>query len=93
MSYNQKLLEAMKCSKIFKEHSTDINSIDFFSDGQSLVSASDDGMVNCYDIMEGKKIGTYFNKKYDGISNIRYTHSKKCVICSSNSDSDSKPFT
>jgi len=90
ISYNHPLFETVKCSKIFKEHTTDINSIDFSNDGQTLISASDDGMVNCYDILEGKKTSTYFNKKYDGISNITFTHSKKCVICSSNSDCDNR---
>ncbi|CAD8057624.1 unnamed protein product [Paramecium primaurelia] len=72
-------LQSMKMCKIFKDHQKDINAIDFSKDGQYLVSC-DDQALNVYDVHQGKKMRTLYNKVKE-IDLVRFTHHNSCVLC------------
>ncbi|KAM3138581.1 hypothetical protein pb186bvf_009333 [Paramecium bursaria] len=76
---NDKLMGSFKMSKVFKDHQKDINAIDFSQDGQYLVSC-DDQVLNIYDVQNGKKVRTLYNKIKE-IDLVKFTHHISAVLC------------
>jgi len=74
-------------AKVFKDNELRINSLDFFKDGEFLITSSDDESVNLYNCLEGKKKKVIFSKKY-GVDLVRFTHHPNAVICASKNEWD-----
>eukprot|EP01017_Pseudomicrothorax_dubius_P012271 TRINITY_DN1492_c0_g1_i7.p1 TRINITY_DN1492_c0_g1~~TRINITY_DN1492_c0_g1_i7.p1 ORF type:complete len:343 (+),score=73.06 TRINITY_DN1492_c0_g1_i7:110-1138(+) len=77
------LLKNLASAKILKDHKIEVNSLDFSSDGKLLVSC-DDNTLNLYDVLEGRKLKTLYNKVYK-IDLVRFTHHNEAVICAAKS--------
>jgi len=75
-------VHSMAMGKVFKDNASKINSIDFYHDGELLVSSSDDESVHVYNTGSGEMQKVVLSKKY-GVDQIRFTHAKDAVICAS----------
>ncbi|CDQ78849.1 unnamed protein product [Oncorhynchus mykiss] len=64
-----------------------INCFDFSSNGETIISSSDDDSLVLYDCQEGKPKRTLYSKKY-GVDLIRYTHAANTVVYSFNKIDD-----
>jgi len=83
MELTQNLLKNFRLAKNFGQNSDVVNSIDYHSNGESLITGSDDDSIIIYDCAaEGKPKRTLYSKKY-GVANIKYTHSGTTVVYSS----------
>jgi len=82
MKITNKVVESMKMGKVFKENTAKINSIDFSSDGEFLITGSDDESVHLYNTLTGQKHRSIFSKKY-GVDLVRFTHHPNTIICAS----------
>lgn len=72
--------------KIFHKHEHRINSVDFSSNGCTLLSASDDDSIVLYDCETATYKKTLHSKKY-GVNLIRFTHAEDTAIhCSTKVD-------
>ncbi|XP_070558836.1 WD repeat-containing protein 82-like [Ptychodera flava] len=88
MKLTDVVMRSFRVAKMFRDQNTDrINSVDFASNGDTLVSSSDDDSIVIYDCQEGKPKRTLFSKKY-GVDLIRYTHAANTVVYSSNKIDD-----
>ncbi|KAI1917821.1 hypothetical protein LOZ65_005041 [Ophidiomyces ophidiicola] len=65
-----------------------ITSVDFDDQGEYLVAASDDEMIQLFDIKEGKPTKTVPSKKY-GVHLARFTHHSRQVLHASTKVDDS----
>jgi COMPASS component SWD2 len=81
------LLNEFSTGRLFHDNTNRINSIDFRSAGDYLVTASDDESIHLYAVESGTLKKTIFSKRY-GCDNIRFTHHPAAIICSSNNDWD-----
>eukprot|EP00026_Physarum_polycephalum_P012220 Phypoly_transcript_12505.p1 GENE.Phypoly_transcript_12505~~Phypoly_transcript_12505.p1 ORF type:complete len:341 (+),score=32.28 Phypoly_transcript_12505:94-1023(+) len=68
--------------KVFKDNTSKINSVDFFNDGDLLVTSSDDESVHVYNTGSGEMQKVILSKKY-GVDLVRFTHTNNAVICAS----------
>jgi len=84
---NAPLIESMAMAKVFKDNAARINSLDFFKDGELLITSSDDESMNLYNCTEGKKKKVVYSKKY-GVDLVRFTHHPNTVICASKNEWD-----
>lgn len=64
MTLNESLLARFETIKAFSYNTEQINSIDFSSDGESLISSSDDDAIIVYDCEKGTMKEKLFSKKY-----------------------------
>jgi len=78
------LLKNMAAARVDHDHKTVINSIDFSDDGLWLVT-SDDFALNIYDVLQGKRIKTLYNK-VSKIDLVKFTHNKNAVLCATKVD-------
>uniref|UniRef100_A0A8C8JPG5 WD repeat-containing protein 82 n=1 Tax=Oncorhynchus tshawytscha TaxID=74940 RepID=A0A8C8JPG5_ONCTS len=83
MKLTDNVLRSFRVAKVFRENSDKINCFDFSSNGETIISSSDDDSLVLYDCQEGK----YDIKKY-GVDLIRYTHAANTVVYSSNKIDD-----
>jgi len=84
---NANLIESMAMAKVFKDNTDRINSLDFYKDGEFLITSSDDESVNLYNCTEGKKKKVVYSKKY-GVDLVRFTHHPNAIICASKNEWD-----
>ncbi len=82
MKLTQKVVESMKMGKSFKDNTDKINSMDFFADGEWLITGSDDESVHLYNAFTGKMEKFVQSKKY-GVDLVRFTHNNNSIICAS----------
>lgn len=82
MKLTNDVARSMAIGKVFKDNANKINSIDFYHDGELMVSASDDESVHVYNTVSGEMQKVVLSKKY-GVDQIRFTHAKDAVICAS----------
>jgi len=82
MKLTDDVVRSMAMGKVFKDNSNKINSIDFYHDGELMVSSSDDESVHVYNTNSGEMQKVVLSKKY-GVDQIRFTHAKDAVICAS----------
>ncbi|TNN84000.1 WD repeat-containing protein 82 [Liparis tanakae] len=87
MKLTDNVLRSFRVAKVFRENSDKINCFDFSSNGESIISSSDDDSLVLYDCQEGKPKRTLYSKKY-GVDLIRYTHAANTVVYSSNKIDD-----
>lgn len=85
ISYSDENLKEMKSIQIFKGFEKEINSIDFFEDGNFLVASSKDDSICFYSVPNLELIKKLYNKTY-GCENAVFTHNKDAILCSSNKD-------
>jgi len=78
------LLKNMAAARVDHDHKTTINSLDFSDDGLWLVSC-DDFSLNIYDVLQGKRIKTLYNK-VSRIDLVKFTHNKHAVLCATKVD-------
>eukprot|EP01116_Phalansterium_solitarium_P010977 TRINITY_DN26586_c0_g1_i1.p1 TRINITY_DN26586_c0_g1~~TRINITY_DN26586_c0_g1_i1.p1 ORF type:complete len:324 (+),score=41.99 TRINITY_DN26586_c0_g1_i1:64-972(+) len=78
----------MSVGKVFKNNNNSrINSLDFYKDGELLVTSGDDEAINLYNTNTGAVQKTIMSKKY-GVDLIRFTHHNNTVICASKNSWD-----
>nr|ACM08992.1 WD repeat-containing protein 82 [Salmo salar] len=89
MKLTDNVLRSFRVAKVFRENSDKINCFDFSSNGETIISSSDDDSLVLYDCQEGKSgpKRTLYSKKY-GVDLIRYTHAANTVVYSSNKIDD-----
>uniref|UniRef100_A0A3B5M357 Twinfilin n=1 Tax=Xiphophorus couchianus TaxID=32473 RepID=A0A3B5M357_9TELE len=87
MKLTDNVLRSFRVAKVFRENSDKINCFDFCSNGEAIISSSDDDSLVLYDCQEGKPKRTLYSKKY-GVDLIRYTHAANTVVYSSNKIDD-----
>jgi COMPASS component SWD2 len=75
-------LSSLYVSKLFRENTQVINSIDYSRDGEFLISSSDDESIILYNTLSGQLLTKLYSKKY-GVDLIRFTKSKENVIYAS----------
>ncbi|XP_013794751.1 WD repeat-containing protein 82-like [Limulus polyphemus] len=76
------VIQSFCVAKVFKENTLSINSMDFSSNGETLISSSDDDSIVIYDCEKGTYKKTLNSKKY-GVDLIRYTHAANTAVHSS----------
>jgi len=76
------VVRSFRVAKVFRENSDRINSLDFSSNGETLISSSDDDSIVIYDCEKGIQKRTLNSKKY-GVELIRFTHAHNTAIHSS----------
>eukprot|EP00741_Cyanophora_paradoxa_P016480 tig00020920_g15911.t1 len=76
------VVSSMQMAKVFKDNTARINSIDFSSNGEFLITASDDESLHLYNMNSGTQQKVLFSKKY-GVELTRFTHAPSAVICAS----------
>jgi len=84
---SSQLLGQFAVSKVFKDNTLPVNSMDFFHTGELLVTASDDESIHLYDCVTGKQTKVLFSKKY-GIDLVRFTRDKNSILSASKNDWD-----
>uniref|UniRef100_A0A8C5HK47 Twinfilin n=1 Tax=Gouania willdenowi TaxID=441366 RepID=A0A8C5HK47_GOUWI len=87
MKLKDNVLRSFRVAKVFRENTDKINCFDFSSNGETIISSSDDDSLVLYDCQEGKPKRTLYSKKY-GVDLIRYTHAANTVVYSSNKIDD-----
>nr|ALJ75658.1 WDR82 [Schmidtea mediterranea] len=87
MKLNDDSLRSYECFKCFKDNSDKVNAINFTSNGEKLISSSQDDSINVYDVINGKHLQTIYSKKY-GVEMIKFTHCSTAVIHASNKVDD-----
>lgn len=75
-------VRSFRVAKVFRENTDKINNIDFSSNGEVLISSSDDDQIVIYDCEKGVQKRTVNSKKY-GVDLIHLTHAKNTAIHSS----------
>ncbi|KAG0221424.1 WD40-repeat-containing domain protein [Mortierella sp. GBAus27b] len=81
------LLSALKVSKIFKDNTQIITSLDFDDTGAKCVTSAQDESLHVYDCVTGKLEQTLFSKKY-GVHLARFTHRSTNVVYASTKEDD-----
>ncbi|KAF8966196.1 member of Set1p complex, histone methyl transferase [Entomortierella lignicola] len=76
------LLGSLKVSKIFKDNTQIITSLDFDDTGAKCVTSAQDESLHVYDCITGKLDKTLFSKKY-GVHLARFTHRSTNVVYAS----------
>ncbi|KAH3816121.1 WD repeat-containing protein 82-like [Dreissena polymorpha] len=82
MKLTENVVRNFRVAKIFRENTDKITSIDFSSNGETLISSSDDDSIVIYDCQAGTPKRTLNSKKY-GVDLIRYTHAVNTALHSS----------
>lgn len=79
MKLTDNVVRNYRVAKIFRENTDRINRIDFSSDGNTLISSSDDDSIVIYDCQNGTPKKTLNSKKY-GVDLICYTHAVNTAL-------------
>ncbi|CAH8563302.1 unnamed protein product [Schistosoma turkestanicum] len=79
MKLTDSTIRTFKPVKYFKENSDRINSLSYSSNGETLISSSDDDQMVTYDCSSGTPKRTLNSKKY-GVNLIQFTHSPTTAI-------------
>jgi COMPASS component SWD2 len=82
MKLTTKVVESFSMGKSFKENEAKVNSLDFSSDGEFLITGSDDESLHVYNTFTGKKHQVLYSKKY-GVDLVRFTHYANSIIYAS----------
>jgi COMPASS component SWD2 len=89
MNYSDAVCRALKQARVFTDsegHSVD--SIDISSDGQQVVTSSEDKALRLYDAHDsGTLLKTLHAKKY-GVSLVRFAHAPGTVVCATRNEWD-----
>jgi COMPASS component SWD2 len=72
----------LSSSQVFVLDPSQINSLDFFHNGEHLVAANDEGTVLLIDPLEGRVVNKFYAKKF-GIANVCWTHHPTAIVGSS----------
>jgi len=79
MRLTETAVRSFAVAKLFRDHKDKINSMDFSTDGSTLISSSDDDSIVLYNCLEGVKGKQTFSKKY-GVDLIRLTHAANTAV-------------
>lgn len=82
MKLADQVVRSFRVAKVFRENTDKINAIDFSSNGEHLISCSEDDQIVIYDCDKGTQTRTVNSKKY-GVDLIHFTHSQNTAIHSS----------
>jgi COMPASS component SWD2 len=77
------VLASMAMGRVFQGNLSRINSMDFYKDGETLISANNDGCVQIYNTFEASITRKLYCKEY-GVDLVRFTHHQNAVLCASN---------
>eukprot|EP00211_Chloroparvula_japonica_P009874 CAMPEP_0119139538 /NCGR_PEP_ID=MMETSP1310-20130426/27680_1 /TAXON_ID=464262 /ORGANISM="Genus nov. species nov., Strain RCC2339" /LENGTH=90 /DNA_ID=CAMNT_0007130847 /DNA_START=17 /DNA_END=285 /DNA_ORIENTATION=+ len=77
---SDKTVQSMRIARVFHDNKARVNSLDFFRDGKTLITSSDDESMHLYNCESGELMQTILSKKY-GVSHVRFTHHNNNVIC------------
>jgi len=80
-----KTVKSFAMAKVFKNNEAKtgkINSMDYFPDGELLITGSDDESIHVYNCQDGVLNRVVYSKKY-GVDLVRFTHVSSAVICAS----------
>ncbi|KAF9158863.1 member of Set1p complex, histone methyl transferase [Actinomortierella ambigua] len=81
------ILESFKVTKIFKDNTQIITSLDFDDSGTKCITSAEDESLHVYDCTAGKLHKTLFSKKY-GVHLARFTHRSTNVVYASTKEDD-----
>lgn len=87
MKLTDSVVSSFKVAKVFRENQDKINSIDFSTNGEKLISCSFDDQIVLYDCEKGTQTRTVNSKKY-GVDLIHFTHSSMVIFLTSSSNSN-----
>ncbi|XP_065839169.1 WD repeat-containing protein 82-like isoform X2 [Oscarella lobularis] len=87
MKLTENVVKSFKLAKVFRENSAPINAFDYWPNGDSLITSSNDDSIVIYDCKDGKSKRTVYSKKY-GCDLVRYTHAPNAVLHASNKNDD-----
>ncbi|PRP79162.1 hypothetical protein PROFUN_09335 [Planoprotostelium fungivorum] len=76
-----------KTAKVFKDNEKRINSIDISSDGELLLTSSDDESLQLYNTQTGKHLKTVYARR-NGVDQAIFTHARETVLVASSSGWD-----
>merc|ERR1711862_723303 len=76
------VVQNLRVAKVFRENTNTINNIDFSTNGEMLISSSDDDSIVIYDCQNGTPKRTLNSKKY-GVDLIHFTHAPNTAVHSS----------
>lgn len=79
MKLTDKVVQAFKPAKIFRDNTDRINHIDYSESGDTLITSSVDDSILIYNCLDGKQKKTWNSKKY-GVAFIQFTRVPKTVI-------------
>lgn len=85
ITYNDSLIGSFYKFDGLMNHNDKINSIDFYTDGYTLLTSGDDDLICIYDIKEKRILYWFYDKVY-GIQNAHFTQKKEEVIYSGKLD-------
>ena len=73
MRLTETAVRSFAVAKLFHDNKDKINSLDFSSDGTTLISSSDDDSIVLYDCLEGVKTKqTFRSVGYVSLSSVSY---------------------
>mmetsp|Transcript_41595 Transcript_41595/g.75409 ORF Transcript_41595/g.75409 Transcript_41595/m.75409 type:complete len:345 (-) Transcript_41595:73-1107(-) len=82
------VVKNLAVGKVYRDHKTAINGLDFTYDGMHLVTSGDDNDVFVYSVMQAQRAKHLHCEKY-GVSLIKFLHNDKdCAVASSRSNTD-----
>mmetsp|Transcript_11063 Transcript_11063/g.25330 ORF Transcript_11063/g.25330 Transcript_11063/m.25330 type:complete len:360 (-) Transcript_11063:30-1109(-) len=82
------LVKSLAVGKVYRDHKTMINGMDFTHDGHHLVTSGDDNDVFVYSTMQAQRAKHLHCEKY-GVSLIKFLHNDKdCAVAASRSRTD-----
>jgi guanine nucleotide-binding protein G(I)/G(S)/G(T) subunit beta-1 len=69
------------CEQTFIGHESDINSVDFFPDGNAFVTASDDSSCRLFDIRACRQVNKYqIEQILCGTTSVKFSHSGRMIF-------------
>lgn len=80
MKLHDPVIRSFKVAKVFRENQDKLNSICFSTNGEKLISCSEDDQIVLYDCEKGTQTRTVNSKKY-GVDLIHFTHSSMVSSC------------
>lgn len=87
VSLDDSTMRSLSLVKVFADNTQMINGLDFTSDGERLVTSSDDESIRVYSMETGEQTQLLFSKKY-GVDLITCTHHSNLVITASKNESE-----
>ncbi|CAF0990549.1 unnamed protein product [Didymodactylos carnosus] len=72
LKLSEQVVKTFRAARVFHENADRVNAIDFSTNGETLITSSDDESIVIYDCQQGSSKKTLNSKKY-GVDLIRFT--------------------
>jgi len=82
---SSRLVSSITIGKVFEDNLAKINALDFYKDGDLVITSSDDSSLNLYSTVTAKKQKVVFCKTF-GVDLVRFTHHSSAVLCASKNE-------